>query len=69
MYVAEFWEENEEFWFGLQKLAKMTNNSVWELCVELVDFEENIYLAEYSLFKMEGAEKKYSLTVKVYKNK
>jgi hypothetical protein len=48
-YVAGFGDENEEFWFGLQKLAKMTNNSVWELRVDLVDFEENTYLAEYSL--------------------
>jgi ficolin len=67
-YVSGFGDENEEFWFGLEKLAKLTNNSVWELQVELVDFEENTYLAEYSSFKVEGAEKMYSLTVNGFKS-
>jgi ficolin len=67
-YVAGFGDQNEEFWFGLKKLARMTNNSIWELQVELVDFEENTYVAEYSSFKVEGAEKKYSLTVNGFNN-
>ena len=67
-FVAGFGDDHEEFWIGLEKLANITAKGTWELSVELVDYDENTYVAEYEAFKVEGADENFSLTVNGYKS-
>merc|ERR1719500_1252478 len=54
-YVAGFGEPEKEFWLGLAALSELTKSGIWELRVDLVDFEGTIYTAFYNDFKVEEA--------------
>lgn len=61
-YVNGFGDEGKEFWLGLKTISNLTSSGVWELRVDLVDFQGNNYTAQYSHFKVDQ-EEPYRLTV------
>merc|ERR1712130_33793 len=51
-YVEGFGDPDKEFWLGLASISELTKVGIWELRVDLVDFEGNNYTAFYSEFKV-----------------
>ena len=55
-----------EFWLGLDKIHRLTSSGSYKLRVDLEDFAENTYYAEYDLFKAASEVEKYKLSVGSY---
>jgi len=51
-YVKGFGDPEKEFWLGLDAISELTKVGIWELRVDLVDFEGNNYTAFYSEFQV-----------------
>ena len=64
-YVKGFGDLNGEFWLGLDKIHRLTAARS-SLLVNLKDFADDTKYAEYSSFKVEGADKKFTLKVSGY---
>lgn len=58
-----------EFWLGLDKIHRLTNQTVNELRVDLEDFNLAKAYAGYDLFKVENESKNYELNLGAYSGK
>lgn len=68
-YKKGFGLVDGEFWLGLDKLHRLTNQTVNELRVDLEDFNQAKGYAGYDLFKVENESKNYELKLGVYSGK
>jgi len=51
-YVTGFGDPKKEFWLGLDSISELTKVGIWELRVDLVDFEGNNYSAFFREFQV-----------------
>ncbi|XP_060580117.1 fibrinogen-like protein 1 [Ruditapes philippinarum] len=65
-YRNGFGDLDGEFWLGNKYLSLLTSDSVYELRIEIEDFEENSAYAKYSKFKIYPEEDNYKLEVSGY---
>ncbi|KAI8518307.1 cell surface pattern recognition receptor signaling pathway [Branchiostoma belcheri] len=65
-YKTGFGDLRGEFWLGNDNLHRITDQGVYELRVEMEDFEGNSAHANYSIFHVEDEVHKYKLTVEGY---
>ena len=65
-YKRGFGPLTGEFWLGLDKIHRLTSSGSYKLRVDLEDFAENTYYAEYDLFKAASEGEKYKLSVGSY---
>ena len=62
-YDEGFGELNGEFWLGLKKIHRLTNqNYTSKLRVDLEDFDNNVRYAEYSNFSIGNSSTDYEIT-------
>eukprot|EP00092_Neocalanus_flemingeri_P008117 GFUD01008757.1.p1 GENE.GFUD01008757.1~~GFUD01008757.1.p1 ORF type:complete len:406 (+),score=98.72 GFUD01008757.1:100-1317(+) len=64
-YVNGFGNLSGEYWLGLQDMATLTSTGLWELRVDLEDFDGKTYFALYRDFKI-NIDGPYSLSVSGY---
>ena len=64
-YKNGFGDLNREFWLGLDKIHRMTNQAQI-LCVDLMDFSGRRVHADYRRFQISDESSKYSLTCTSY---
>lgn len=65
-YKKGFGLMDGEFWLGLDKIHRLTNQTVNELRVDLEDFNQAKAFAGYDLFKVENERKNYELKLGIY---
>ncbi|XP_075691130.1 ficolin-1-like isoform X2 [Rhinoderma darwinii] len=65
-YKEGFGSRLTEFWLGNDNLHMLTSTGIWELRVDLHDFETKKYSAKYSSFKVLGESEKYKLILGKY---
>ena len=65
-YKVGFGDLNGEFWFGLDKIYRLTSNDNSMLRVDLGDFEGNTAYAEYSMFSVMSENTMYKLNLGNY---
>ncbi|XP_066293509.1 microfibril-associated glycoprotein 4-like [Branchiostoma lanceolatum] len=65
-YKTGFGDLRGEFWLGNDNLHRLTAQDVYELRVDLEDFEGNTAFAKYNIFRVEDEVHKYRLTVDGY---
>ena len=65
-YRAGFGHPNGEHWLGLEKIHYLTYKKKYKLRVEITDWEDNFYYAEYASFYLSNEKKKYKLHVGYY---
>ncbi|XP_078604534.1 microfibril-associated glycoprotein 4-like [Branchiostoma floridae x Branchiostoma japonicum] len=65
-YRTGFGDLRGEFWLGNDHLHRLTAQDVYELRVDLEDFEGNTAYAKYNIFRVEDEVHKYRLTVDGY---
>ncbi|XP_019640763.1 PREDICTED: ficolin-1-like [Branchiostoma belcheri] len=65
-YKTGFGDLIGEFWLGNDHLHRLTAQDVYELRVDLEDFEGNTAYAKYNIFRVEDEVHKYRLTVDGY---
>jgi len=65
-YKKGFGLMDGEFWLGLDKIHRLTNQTVNELRVDLEDFNLAKAYAGYDLFKVENESKNYELNLGAY---
>ncbi|XP_035684198.1 fibrinogen C domain-containing protein 1-like [Branchiostoma floridae] len=65
-YKTGFGDLRGEFWLGNDHLHRLTAQDVYELRVDLEDFEGNTAYAKYNIFRVEDEVHKYRLTVDGY---
>ncbi|XP_019640736.1 PREDICTED: ficolin-2-like [Branchiostoma belcheri] len=65
-YKTGFGDLRGEFWLGNDNLHRLTAQDVYELRVDLEDFEGNTEYAKYNIFRVEDEVHKYRLTVEGY---
>ncbi|XP_035684155.1 ficolin-2-like [Branchiostoma floridae] len=65
-YKTGFGDLRGEFWLGNDHLHRLTAQDVYELRVDLEDFEGNTAYAKYNIFRVEDEVHKYRLTVEGY---
>ncbi|XP_019624686.1 PREDICTED: ficolin-2-like [Branchiostoma belcheri] len=65
-YKTGFGDLRGEFWLGNDNLHRLTSQGMYELRVDLEDFDNNATFAEYSLFRVEDEMHKYKLTIQGY---
>lgn len=68
-YKKGFGLMDGEFWLGLDKIHRLTNQTVNELRVDLEDFNLAKAYAGYDLFKVENESKNYELNLGAYSGK
>ncbi|XP_066293504.1 ficolin-1-like [Branchiostoma lanceolatum] len=66
VYKTGFGDLRGEFWLGNDNLHRLTAQDVYELRVDLEDFEGNTAFAKYNIFRVEDEVHKYRLTVSGY---
>ncbi|XP_035684230.1 ficolin-2-like [Branchiostoma floridae] len=66
VYKTGFGDLRGEFWLGNDHLHRLTAQDVYELRVDLEDFEGNTAYAKYNIFRVEDEVHKYRLTVDGY---
>jgi len=57
-----------EFWLGNMKINRLTKQRMYELRIELIDFQDNKAIAAYDYFAIDGEEDNYKLHVGKYVN-
>ena len=67
-YKAGFGDLFKDFWLGNDNLNLITNQDVYELRVDLWDFEGDSAFAKYTTFKIDTETLKYKLTLGLYKS-
>ena len=67
-YKNGFGNIDGEFWFGLEKIHRLTKFPS-KLRVDLEDFDGNTAYAEYDMFVVATESKKYQLSVEKYSGK
>ncbi|KAM3912068.1 ficolin-2-like [Leptodactylus fuscus] len=65
-YKEGFGSRLTEFWLGNDNLHKLTATGIWELRIDLHDFEITKYSATYSSFKILEEAEKYKLILGKY---
>ena len=65
-YEDGFGDFNGEFWLGLSKIHRLTQEESKTLRVDLGDFDNNTVYAQYSTFSIGDSSSKYILTVDNY---
>ncbi|XP_033645293.1 ficolin-1-like [Asterias rubens] len=65
-YSHGFGDLNGEFWLGNTNVHQLTAQGVWELRIDLSDFESNTAFAVYESFSIANESDKYRLTVESY---
>ncbi|XP_066293506.1 microfibril-associated glycoprotein 4-like [Branchiostoma lanceolatum] len=65
-YKTGFGDLRGEFWLGNDHLHRLTAQDVYELRVDLEDFEGNTAFAKYNIFRVEDEVHKYRLTISGY---
>ncbi|VDI74480.1 Hypothetical predicted protein [Mytilus galloprovincialis] len=65
-YENGFGNLKAEFWLGNKKINELTSNGLYELRVDLTDFEGNGGFAKYSKFSVGNASTQYKLEVGGY---
>ncbi|KAM3910824.1 ficolin-2-like [Leptodactylus fuscus] len=66
-YKKGFGSHLSEFWLGNENIHKLTSSGTWELRIDLEDFDNLQYFAEYYSFKILGEEEKYKLLLGSFK--
>ncbi|XP_016924310.4 angiopoietin-related protein 7 [Drosophila suzukii] len=61
LYVKGFGDLAGELWLGLEKVHRLTANRRYELCIELVDFDDARAFARYDHFVVGSKEEGYTL--------
>ena len=65
-YEDGFGDLTGEFWLGLSKIHHLTKEGLNTLRVEIGDFDNNSYYAQYSTFSIGDASTEYRLSVNGY---
>ncbi|XP_066293514.1 ficolin-1-like [Branchiostoma lanceolatum] len=65
-YKTGFGDLRGEFWLGNDHLHRLTAQDVYELRVDLEDFEGNTAFAKYNIFRVGDEVHKYRLTISGY---
>ena len=65
-YENGFGNLTGEFWLGLSKIHRLTKEGLNTLRVEIGDFDNNSYYAQYSTFSIGDASTQYRLSVSGY---
>ena len=65
-YKQGFGNLNGEYWLGLDKVHRLTNNGKYQLRVDLEDFAGNTAYAEYDSFGVASEGNKYKLSLGNY---
>ncbi len=65
-YKAGFGDLSGEFWLGLEKIYALTQRKSYMLRVDLQDWNDKWYFAEYNQFHIESEEDNYRLHVSGY---
>jgi len=60
-YVKGFGDLGGELWLGLEKVHRLTAYRRYELCIELVDFDDARAFARYDHFVVGSEEERYAL--------
>ncbi|CAH2316442.1 Hypothetical predicted protein [Pelobates cultripes] len=60
-YKTGFGNRLNEFWLGNDNIHMITSSDVWELRVDLQDFENTKHFAKYASFNILGESEKYTL--------
>ncbi|KAJ1145724.1 hypothetical protein NDU88_012008 [Pleurodeles waltl] len=66
MYKRGFGNRLTEFWLGNDNLHYLTSLGIYELRIDLKDFERNSSFAKYSAFKIAGESEKYKLIYEAF---
>ncbi|XP_040261512.1 ficolin-2-like [Bufo bufo] len=62
-YKMGLGSRQSEFWLGNDIIHKMTSSGMWELRIDLQDFDGKSYYAKYSSFEIKGEAEKYKLSL------
>ena len=65
-YKDGFGDVSAEFWLGLTKIHAMTNRKLYRLRIDMRDWDDKWYYAEYSQFRIDTEENNYKLYVSGY---
>ena len=65
-YKKGFGNLDGEFWLGLDKIHRLTNNDTFELRVDLEDWQGRTSFAEYDMFAISNEATKYNLSLGSY---
>ena len=68
-YKAGFGNLVGEFWFGLDKIHRLTNSGQNDLRVDMMDFSNDVGYAKYESFSVADESDKYRLTVGAFSGK
>lgn len=66
-YKKGFGSLRGDFWLGNDIIYKITNNKSYKLRVELTDWSDMLYVAEYDQFRVDNEANFYRLTLTNYK--
>ena len=64
-YQVGFGNREDNFWIGLEAIHVLSRNGV-KLRIEVTDWNDRVYFAEYKTFQVENSTNNYLLTVKDY---
>ncbi|XP_033114766.1 ficolin-2-like [Anneissia japonica] len=67
-YADGFGDLCNEFWIGNEFIHKITSSAIYELRVDLIDYDGKSYCATYDSFRIENASDKYRLRLGNYIN-
>ncbi|ESO03000.1 hypothetical protein HELRODRAFT_80823, partial [Helobdella robusta] len=56
-----------EFWLGNENIHLITRRRKYEMYIEMKDFDNNIWFANYGYFQLDSSSNKYKITVRDYK--
>ncbi|KAL5012582.1 hypothetical protein ScPMuIL_011133 [Solemya velum] len=65
-YQTGFGDIQGEFWMGNELLHRISTQGWYELQIDMENFEEELRYAQYQLFRVEGADTGYKLTIEGY---
>ena len=68
-YKRGFGNLNGEFWLGMDKIHRLTNNDRYKLRVDLEDTTGKTAYAEYDMFAVTSEKTKYQLSLGTYSGK
>ena len=66
-YKKGFGNKLGEYWLGLDTIHAMTSQEVYELRIDMVDFDGNAYYAAYDSFRVNDESDGYRLAIGSHK--
>ncbi|KAM4019854.1 ficolin-1-like [Anomaloglossus baeobatrachus] len=66
-YKTGFGSRLNEFWLGNENLHTLTSSGIWEMRIDLKDFEKLEHYAKYASFQVSGEDEKYKLILGDFK--